>query len=139
MKLAGENRRTRGETCPSATLSTTNPRWNIPGLNRCLRGERPATKRLSMAQPLGELFVLYNILYMTLYGPILHGLERIHRLLQNPAIGFCFDRFEFSSQHDDRIRCSLCCPSVYLYISENVVCDSNVCCIYYMSVCSHHS
>jgi hypothetical protein len=43
MKLTGENRRTRGKTCPSATLSTTNPTWTDPGL----RGERPATNRLS--------------------------------------------------------------------------------------------
>jgi hypothetical protein len=27
MKLKGENRSTRGKTCPSATLSTTNPTW----------------------------------------------------------------------------------------------------------------
>jgi hypothetical protein len=28
MKLTGENRKTRGgKTCPSATLSTTNPTW----------------------------------------------------------------------------------------------------------------
>jgi hypothetical protein len=26
MKLTGENRSTRGKTCPSATLSTTNPK-----------------------------------------------------------------------------------------------------------------
>jgi hypothetical protein len=31
------------KTCPSATLSTTNPTWINPGL----RGERPATNRLS--------------------------------------------------------------------------------------------
>ena len=43
MKLTGENRRTRRKTCPSATLSTTNPTWTDPGL----RGERPATNRLS--------------------------------------------------------------------------------------------
>jgi hypothetical protein len=34
---------TRRKTCPSATLSTTNPTWTDPGL----RGERPATNRLS--------------------------------------------------------------------------------------------
>jgi hypothetical protein len=28
MKLRGENRSTRGKTCPSATLSTTNPTCN---------------------------------------------------------------------------------------------------------------
>jgi hypothetical protein len=35
------------KTCPSATLSTTNPIWTDPGWNPCLRGERPATNRLS--------------------------------------------------------------------------------------------
>jgi hypothetical protein len=43
MKLTGENRSTRGETYPSATLCTTNPTWTDPGLNPGLRGERPAT------------------------------------------------------------------------------------------------
>jgi hypothetical protein len=43
MKLTGENRSTRGKTCPSATLSTTNPTRIDPGL----RDERPATSRLS--------------------------------------------------------------------------------------------
>jgi hypothetical protein len=31
MKLTGENRSTRGKTCPSATLSTTNPAWTDVG------------------------------------------------------------------------------------------------------------
>ena len=47
MKLTGENRSTRGKTCPSATLSTTNPTWTDRGSNPGLRGERPATNRLS--------------------------------------------------------------------------------------------
>jgi hypothetical protein len=48
MKLTGENRSTRGEkTCTSATLSTTNPTWTDPGSNPGLRGEMPATNRLS--------------------------------------------------------------------------------------------
>jgi hypothetical protein len=47
MKLTGENRGTRGKTCPSAILSTTNPSWTDPGLNPGLRGEKPATNRLS--------------------------------------------------------------------------------------------
>jgi hypothetical protein len=45
--LTRENRRTRRETCPSATLSTTNPTWLDPGENLGLRGERPATNHLS--------------------------------------------------------------------------------------------
>jgi hypothetical protein len=45
--LTGENRRTRRKTCPSATLSTTNPAWIEPGANPGLRGERPASNDLS--------------------------------------------------------------------------------------------
>jgi hypothetical protein len=33
MKLTGENRSTRGKTCLSVTLSTTNPIWTDPGPN----------------------------------------------------------------------------------------------------------
>jgi hypothetical protein len=47
MKLTGDNRSTRGKTCPSATLSTTNPTWTDPGPNPRLRGDRPASNRLS--------------------------------------------------------------------------------------------
>jgi hypothetical protein len=35
------------ETCPSATLSTTNPTWPDPVLNTGRRGGKPATNRLS--------------------------------------------------------------------------------------------
>jgi hypothetical protein len=55
MKLTGENRITRGKTCPSATLSTTNPTWTDPGSNPGLRGDRPATNRLSH----GTAYVCY--------------------------------------------------------------------------------
>jgi hypothetical protein len=47
MKWTWENRSNRGKTCPSATLSTTNPTWTDLGSNPGLRGERPATNRLS--------------------------------------------------------------------------------------------
>jgi hypothetical protein len=47
MKLTGENRSTRGKTCPSVTLSTINPTWTEPGSNPVLRGERPAANHLS--------------------------------------------------------------------------------------------
>jgi hypothetical protein len=47
MKLTRENRSTRGEICPSATLSTTNPTWTDPGSKPDLRSERPATNSLS--------------------------------------------------------------------------------------------
>jgi hypothetical protein len=35
------------KTCPSATLSTTNPTWPDPGSNAGRRGGKPATNRLS--------------------------------------------------------------------------------------------
>jgi hypothetical protein len=43
-----------GGTCPSATLSTTNPTWTGPGSNPGLRGGRLAANRPShgTAQPL---------------------------------------------------------------------------------------
>ena len=47
MKLTGKNRSTRVKTCPSATLSTTDPTWTDPGSNPGLRIEMPATNRLS--------------------------------------------------------------------------------------------
>jgi hypothetical protein len=55
MILTGENRRTRRKTCPSATLSTTNPTWIDPGANPVLRGERPATNDLSHGRPRPDL------------------------------------------------------------------------------------
>jgi hypothetical protein len=51
MKLTGENRRPGGKTCPSATLSTTNPTWTDPASNPGLPGGRPATNRLSLERP----------------------------------------------------------------------------------------
>jgi hypothetical protein len=36
----------QGKTCPSATLSTTNPTWTDPGSNPGLRGGRSVANRL---------------------------------------------------------------------------------------------
>jgi hypothetical protein len=60
MKLTGENRSrpTPGKICPSATLSTTNPTWTVPGSNPDLRGERPATNRLSHGTA-KNVFIMY--------------------------------------------------------------------------------
>jgi hypothetical protein len=46
MIFAGETE-VLGENLPSVTLSTTNPTWIDPGAMPGLRGERPATNRLS--------------------------------------------------------------------------------------------
>jgi hypothetical protein len=46
MILTGENRGTRTETCPSATLSTTYPTDTDPGANPVLRGGSSANNCL---------------------------------------------------------------------------------------------
>jgi hypothetical protein len=50
-----------GENLPSATLSTINPTWIVPGANPGLRGERLATNRLSHGTALGYLLISNNI------------------------------------------------------------------------------
>jgi hypothetical protein len=61
MKLTGENRSPRGKTCPSATLSTTNPTWTDPGSNTGFRGGRPAANRLSHGTaPILQLQIFNN-------------------------------------------------------------------------------
>jgi hypothetical protein len=47
MILTGENRRTLRKTCPSPTLSTTNPTWTDLGANMGLCCEKLATNCLS--------------------------------------------------------------------------------------------
>jgi hypothetical protein len=58
MNLAGENRSTRGKTCPSANLSTTNSTWTDLGSNPGLRGESPATNRLTHGTALIPVLVI---------------------------------------------------------------------------------
>jgi hypothetical protein len=55
MTLSGENRRTRLKTCPITSLSTANPTWTDLGANLGLRGEKPATNRLSYGRPFSAI------------------------------------------------------------------------------------
>jgi hypothetical protein len=55
--LTGEFQRTGTETCPSDTLSTTNPTWTDPGANPGLRGERPAMSQVHSNVPLHLEFI----------------------------------------------------------------------------------
>jgi hypothetical protein len=61
MKLAGENRSTRGKTCPPATLSTTNPARTDSGSNPSLRGGKPATNRLSHGAARVRIYVVTTL------------------------------------------------------------------------------
>jgi hypothetical protein len=45
MILTGKNQNPQRKTCPSATLSTTNPIRTDPGANPGLSGDRPVTNR----------------------------------------------------------------------------------------------
>jgi hypothetical protein len=47
MNLTVKNRSTGGKTCPSVTLSTTNPTRTDPESNPAIRGGRLAFNRLS--------------------------------------------------------------------------------------------
>jgi hypothetical protein len=47
------------KTCPSATLSTTNPTWPEPGSNPGRRGGEPATNRLSYGAALKK-YISHN-------------------------------------------------------------------------------
>jgi hypothetical protein len=61
MILTGENGRTWRETCPSASLSTTNPTWTDMSANPGRHREMPVTNHLShdMACKLYKCSVLY--------------------------------------------------------------------------------
>jgi hypothetical protein len=53
-------------TCPDATLSTTNPTWPVPGLNPGRRGGKPATNRFSYGAASGKRYM--HPLYTRLGG-----------------------------------------------------------------------
>jgi hypothetical protein len=62
MKLTGENRRTRGKTCPSAILSTTNPTWTDPGSNPGVCAGRPAANDLSHGAATDDVLGSYLVI-----------------------------------------------------------------------------
>jgi hypothetical protein len=68
MKLTGENR----STCPSATLSTTNPTWTDPGSNPDLRGGRPGFD--PMERPIKTTKLHSQIEIMTILSVLVHCL-----------------------------------------------------------------
>jgi hypothetical protein len=70
MILTGENRRRK--TCPSATLSTTNPTWIDPDANPGLRCERPATNRLNHGTALRTPDLSFKWIWKMGYPIIMH-------------------------------------------------------------------
>jgi hypothetical protein len=60
LESTGDNRSTRGKTCPRATFYATNPTWTDPGSNPGVRGGRPATNRLSHGTAYQWIFCLWN-------------------------------------------------------------------------------
>jgi hypothetical protein len=54
------------KTCPSATLSTTNPTWLNPDLNLGRRGGKPATKHLSYGT--ASVAIYYNLHSQNAFG-----------------------------------------------------------------------
>jgi hypothetical protein len=72
MKLTGKPKYSRGKTCPSTTLSTTNRTWIDPGSNPGLRGERPAISSVYLLSvfTVGTYFVVMFI-FVYLAGVIL--------------------------------------------------------------------
>jgi hypothetical protein len=62
------------KTCPSVTLFTTKPTWTSPGLDPDLRGEKPATNRLSHDTALGIsyyiLLLYFNISFFLCVQPV---------------------------------------------------------------------
>jgi hypothetical protein len=107
MKLTGEDRSTRGKTCPSATLSTTNPTWTDPGSKPGLRGERPATSRLSHGTAKAYNFSMQHVTY------------KIHNNYRNTAyVGLVtYLVFVSSQSHVVQFRQKFC-YSVFAIVTE---------------------
>jgi hypothetical protein len=66
-----------GKTCPSATLSTTNPKWPDPGSNPCRCGGKAATNRLSYGT------ALYDKLSFT-------SIQNNGKIIALCSLGLCF-------------------------------------------------
>jgi hypothetical protein len=110
----GENRSTRGKTCPSATLSTINPTWTEPGSNPGIRSNRPATNRLSHGTATTwPLPVLYMYLFPLLLTPRLSGSTpaeaRRHTATRSTAAAICMST---PRPHQPTLHWALrgCCP-----------------------------
>jgi hypothetical protein len=137
MILTGENRRTRRKTCPSATLSTTNPTWIDPGTNSGLRCERTATNDLShgTALPLAYWNVKIKIYqfawFLYVFETRSFMLEEEYRLRVSESCvlrrNFHAGNMKWQEAEENRItRSSIICPSLLqLYGLGLMMCSSS--------------
>jgi hypothetical protein len=120
MTLTGKNRRTRIQTCPNATLPTTNPTWTDPEANPGPRDERDrwltawALTRscrlflffvvaLCMTEFVWKCFCLLDRSWYTMTRKTIKTLNFINRLLQ-----------EFLGLAPDVLRTILLCKLIIL-------------------------
>jgi hypothetical protein len=71
------------ETCPSATLSTTNPTWTDLSANPGRRGGKPATNRLSYGKTLQSVRLIWSYT-STAYVVIDSNMTGLHRCTTQP-------------------------------------------------------
>jgi hypothetical protein len=81
MLLSGENQRTRRETFPSTTLSTTNPTWTALGTNLGPRSEKLATNCLSYGTASKQRMLLLNFMSLVLLCMMLFKCSWVHTKL----------------------------------------------------------
>jgi hypothetical protein len=95
--LTGENRRARRKTCPSATLSTTNPTWIDPGAKPGLRVERPATNDLGHGTARRCASFLKQTSRLTIYAQVIWTSVHIASAIFLKRIGSGTDRLAQNS------------------------------------------
>jgi hypothetical protein len=94
MKLTGQNRSTRGETGPIATLYTTNPTWTDPGSNPGFRVERPMTNYLIHGTAWTNLASLLHVHSIT---AVLGKCRRLGSLWEGRKSAECINWIDFVS------------------------------------------
>jgi hypothetical protein len=77
------------KTCPSATLSTTNPTWPDPGSNPSHRGGKPATNRLSYGAALFTKLLLGWWTVLNLFIPLHRSLMFLFLLFVASSLILC--------------------------------------------------
>jgi hypothetical protein len=111
------NSKSGRKTCPSATLSTANPKWTYLGKNKDLHGEKPAASSLSCGKT-SYLYLVQRIKMGESQPPLNHS--RLHAVLEiESSLGF----------HLLEIRLHLI---ISLYL-----CLSGLLQVYEPSACSH--